>query len=135
MADKFNDRTGHASRSLSGPLKALLPDDGVERVAACFLRSGRFVTAQLLAEGTFTVVSLQARAVIHAALHFGADQMVIAHNHPSGNVMPSHDDVRATARLRAIAESLGIELIDHLIFGPAHAFSMKTGRAAWIGAI
>lgn len=122
-------------RSLTFALKALLLEDGVERLAACFLRSGRFLTAELLAEGTFEVVSLQARSVIHPALHFGADQLLIAHNHPSGNVMPSEHDVRATGQLKDICRSLGIDLSDHLILAGQQVYSMKTGKVRWTGAI
>ncbi len=116
-------------------LKALLPDDGIERVAAVFLRAGMVVDCRHLAIGVVAGVNLRARHVMHPALHFGADQMVLAHNHPSGNVQPSRWDLIATRKLLKIAETLGVELLDHLIFSKTHVFSMKTGRVACLGSI
>ncbi len=40
----------------------------------------------------------------------------ITHNHPSGNVVPSEEDREITGRLRQAGETLGIELLDHIIF-------------------
>ncbi|MFM5883902.1 MAG: JAB domain-containing protein [Novosphingobium sp.] len=114
-------------------LKELLPDDGIERFAAAFLRSGTLVSAQCLAEGTLAVVSLRARTIMQAALHVRADAMFLAHNHPSGNVVPSAADLKATLYLRRIATALEIVLLDHLIFADAHVFSMKSGRRGWTG--
>lgn len=100
-----------------------------------FLRSGNFLTTRVLAVGTLEVVILKSRQIIQAALHYDADQIVIGHNHPSGNVMPSRDDFEATQRLRAIAESVGIDVMDHKIFARDQVFSMKKGSARCIGAI
>jgi DNA repair protein RadC len=43
-----------------------------------------------------------------------------AHNHPSGEVVPSQEDLALTKRLRAGAELLGITLLDHLILGDSY---------------
>ncbi len=75
------------------------------------------------------------RRIIHAALHHDADEMVIGHNHPSGNVRPSRADVETTHRLRVIAGSIGINLHDHIIFAGKRLFSMKEGRFKCIGKI
>ena len=51
-----------------------------------------------------------------------AAALVIAHNHPSGDVSPSPDDRAVTDRLREAGELLGIELLDALIVGPGQRF-------------
>jgi len=45
-----------------------------------------------------------------------ATAVIIAHNHPAGNVTPSKDDVEITQKLRAAGETLGIKVLDHIIF-------------------
>ncbi|MBR2282064.1 MAG: DNA repair protein RadC [Spirochaetales bacterium] len=45
-----------------------------------------------------------------------ATAIVLAHNHPSGNLEPSTDDIEVTTRLRKAGALLGIEVLDHLIF-------------------
>jgi DNA repair protein RadC len=50
--------------------------------------------------------------------------MVLAHNHPSGQVGPSREDREVTRRLKEAAEITGIEVLDHVILGDGY-FSMK----------
>jgi DNA repair protein RadC len=45
-----------------------------------------------------------------------ASAVIIAHNHPSGNLDPSNDDIAITQQLKAASETLGIKLLDHIIF-------------------
>ena len=55
--------------------------------------------------------------IFREALKAGAEEIIVAHNHPSGNLVPSKADIAATAKLREAAELLGVPLIDHLILG------------------
>ena len=57
------------------------------------------------------------KEVFKAAFWAGADAIIIAHNHPSGNPTPSKADLRLTEELKSRAEWLGLEFIDHLILG------------------
>ena len=54
-------------------------------------------------------------AVFREALKAGAEEIVVAHNHPSGNLAPSKADIAATKRLREAGELLSVPLLDHLI--------------------
>ena len=47
----------------------------------------------------------------------GAEEIIVAHNHPSGDPTPSRDDYKATVRLNEGAELVGLKLIDHIIVG------------------
>lgn len=67
-------------------------------------------------DGTAT---LQAGAIFRAALKAGAEEIIIAHNHPSGDPKPSKADYDTTIRLNDGASLLGLELIDHIIIGSA----------------
>ena len=57
------------------------------------------------------------KEVFKAAFKAGADAIIVAHNHPSGNLMPSRADLQLTEELRSRAEWLGLEFIDHIILG------------------
>jgi DNA repair protein RadC len=57
------------------------------------------------------------REVFKAAIRWGAQAIIIAHNHPSGDPTPSKDDIRLTERLVEASHILGIQLLDHLILG------------------
>jgi len=54
-----------------------------------------------------------------------AAQIIIAHNHPSGEITPSEDDLIITKRLVKAGEILGIELIDHLVVTAIGYTSLK----------
>jgi len=67
-------------------------------------------------------VGLVNRALVHPREVFSdpirerATAIVLAHNHPSGNLEPSTDDIEVTSRLRKAGLLLGIEILDHIIF-------------------
>ena len=45
-----------------------------------------------------------------------ATSIIVAHNHPVGEIQPSHEDIETTKRLRRAGEILGITVLDHIIF-------------------
>ena len=52
----------------------------------------------------------------------------MGHNHPSGDVIPSEDDVALTTRMRAAGDLLSIPVLDHLVVGDTDVFSFTAGR-------
>jgi DNA repair protein RadC len=65
------------------------------------------------------------RAIICDAAIHGSSAIVLAHNHPSGDVTPSESDKRATRRLACAAEALDCAVIDHLVFGGTDVSSFR----------
>ena len=51
------------------------------------------------------------------ALKVGADAIIVAHNHPSGDLTPSKGDIETTKELQSLFDRFGVEFIDHLIIG------------------
>jgi DNA repair protein RadC len=78
-------------------------------------------------------VGLVNRTIVHPREVFGeairqrATAIIVAHNHPSGNLQPSGDDQDVTRRLRQAGDLLGIKLLDHLIFSEEGFLSMLEG--------
>ena len=66
--------------------------------------------------------AIDAGAIFREALKVGAEEIIVAHNHPSGNLTPSRADIAATARLQDGAELVGLKLINHLIIGNGGRF-------------
>ena len=66
--------------------------------------------------------AIDAGAIFREALKVGAEEIIVAHNHPSGNLTPSRADIAATSRLQDGAELVGLKLIDHLIIGNGERF-------------
>ena len=65
-------------------------------------------------DGTATI---DAGAIFREALKAGAEEIIVAHNHPSGDPMPSKADYDTTVKLNDGASLVGLELVDHLIIG------------------
>ena len=64
-------------------------------------------------------------AIIADAARHGSAGLVLAHNHPSGDAMPSESDCRATRRLANAAEALDCTILDHLVFAGAACTSFR----------
>jgi DNA repair protein RadC len=67
--------------------------------------------------GSMTGVEVHPREVFRGALLSGANNLIFVHNHPSGNVAASRQDVELTKRLRETGEMLGIPVLDHIVVG------------------
>ncbi|MBI2478508.1 MAG: hypothetical protein HYV60_07675 [Planctomycetia bacterium] len=68
------------------------------------------------------------REVFRLAVHRGVSSIMLAHNHPSGDPMPSKEDRRVTDRLIDAGNIIGIAVIDHVIVGNSGEFvSYKSG--------
>lgn len=65
------------------------------------------------------------REVFKEAIRMSSAGLVLAHNHPSGDPSPSQDDLLLTNRLYQAGELLGIQVIDHVIFGDNRFVSLK----------
>lgn len=64
--------------------------------------------------GTATI---DAGVIFREALKVGAEEIIVAHNHPSGDLTPSKADVAATKELKDLGVRLDVKLIDHIILG------------------
>lgn len=78
-------------------------------------RSSRVLGIYNLSSGGTAGTVVDAKQVYVAALKLNAQSIIISHNHPSGNLTPSEQDIYLTKNLRKAGEVLGISLLDHLI--------------------
>ena len=87
-----------------------------EEVHVLYLDSrSRLIRAQCLACGGQDRALFDVREILGGALRMRAGALVVAHNHPSGDLDPSSEDIVATRRLFDSACVLGLRLVDHLI--------------------
>ncbi|MFA6282448.1 MAG: JAB domain-containing protein [Candidatus Omnitrophota bacterium] len=78
-----------------------------------------------VSRGSLAATLIHPREVFKRALLDNASGIFCIHNHPSGDVTPSSEDIAATERLKDAGEILGIGLIDHLIAGENGCYSFK----------
>jgi DNA repair protein RadC len=89
-----------------------LLEDGVERVE----------------EGTVSETAVYPRKIMESALRRQAAHIVVAHNHPTGDVTPSEHDKRLTRALQQAGLPLGIKVIDHLIVAAKKTYSFRRAK-------
>lgn len=85
---------------------------------------------QILKDKTIFIGSLD-RTIIHPreiykeAIKLNASKIICVHNHPSGDVTPSPNDITATQVISEVGKTVGIPLLDHLIVGNNHYLSFR----------
>ncbi|MDP1657697.1 MAG: DNA repair protein RadC [Hylemonella sp.] len=96
-----------------------------EVFAVLFLDSQhRLLALEELFRGTLSQTSVYPREVVLRALHHHAAAVVLAHNHPSGTVLPSRADEALTQALKAALALVDVRVLDHVIVAPGQALSM-----------
>ena len=90
-------------------------------------KSNAVLAAVKIAEGGMNSVQVDVRMIMQAALLTAASAFAIVHNHPSGSISPSREDIRMTNRLKEIGDLLDIQLIDSIIIteDPARTYSFS----------
>ncbi len=83
---------------------------------------------EIISMGTLDSSLVDAREVFRKAIVKRAASVIIAHNHPSGNTEPSAEDIEITRRLVKAGNTLGIEVLDHVIISDDGYTSLKSRR-------
>ena len=79
--------------------------------------AGHLLKETVISVGTVNSAPFSPREIYLEALQAGAVNIVLLHNHPSGDPRPSANDLQCTERVRKAGNLLGISLIDHIIIG------------------
>lgn len=103
-----------------------LYDDDQEHLVMLVLNGGGDVTGfKLIATGSQDHAIADARVIFRNALMLGAAHIILAHNHPSGDVTPSKLDAQMTKKLAQAGGLMDITLLDHIIYTPKKQLSLK----------
>ncbi len=116
-------------RSWDAVLDFLKLDIGL-RETECFVAlflgaNNKLLQHDILASGTVNRVSVYPREIVKLALKCHAVSVIIAHNHPSGDVTPSKQDINMTYAIRDALQTVEIKLHDHIIIGQSKHESFK----------
>lgn len=83
------------------------------------------IQREIISVGILNASLIHPREVFEPAILHSAAQIIVAHNHPSGNPEPSDDDIAVTKRLQEAGKILGIEVLDHVIVTKNNYASLK----------
>ncbi|HEX4914823.1 MAG TPA: DNA repair protein RadC [Vicinamibacterales bacterium] len=114
------------AKDLAGYLMPRYGGGAVERFGVVLLdQRRRVIRSVILSTGTAEASICHPRDVFRAAVLASASSVVVFHNHPSGDPMPSAADRVVTRQLVDAGELMSIDVIDHIILGATTYFSFK----------
>ena len=79
-------------------------------------KTNELITYNLLFKGSRQSLVVDLRVIIETAFFNHASKIICLHNHPSGNPLPSQNDLQTTETLLKLCQKLGLGFVDHLIF-------------------
>jgi DNA repair protein RadC len=120
-----NYGTVGTSDQAAAVLRKYLAGADREYFVALFLDIKNNVTGiNTVSVGTLSASIVHPREVFKAAILANAAKIIIAHNHPSGDITPSGDDIDTSRRIAEAGEIIGIPVVDSLILGDKDCFSL-----------
>ncbi len=97
-----------------------------EETVAIFLDAKmNLIRDKVIFKGTVNAAMFEPREILIEALRAGAVNIIMLHNHPTGDPKPSNADISATVRLKEACKAIGIRLSDHIIIGDNCYISMR----------
>ena len=87
--------------------------------------SGRVLERMRISQGGVQATVVDCKLIIKRALELLAVQIVLVHNHPSGNIQPSKQDIALTERVSEAAQLFDIRLLDHVIIAKGAHYSFR----------
>lgn len=97
-----------------------------EHLVAIYLNTRRrIIKSKTLFIGSLNESIINSREIFKIALEEGASGIILAHNHPSGDPIPSEADIESTKDIHQAGTIMGIPLLDHIIIGDKTYWSLK----------
>lgn len=116
MSEGLDRPSIRSSKDALPILMPLLQDLNHESFCVLYLNTaGKLLRHELISSGGLTATVADIRLILKNALLQNANQLIIAHNHPSGNKQASTADIELTRKLNEAAALMDIRLLDHII--------------------
>ncbi len=107
-----------SSSAVAEYLRSVLQDETREIFVVIFLnRANRINGHHVISTGGITGTVADPRIIMKKALEENATGIILSHNHPSGNINPSREDINLTKKIKEAASYLDISVLDHIIIG------------------
>lgn len=107
-------------------VKPMIADPNKEFFIALYLNTKNGVLKQeVISIGSLNANIVHPREIFKTACMVSASNIIVAHNHPSGDPSPSREDIELTKKLFEAGKMMGIELLDHVIIGHDSNYGFK----------
>ncbi|MGI9351295.1 MAG: JAB domain-containing protein [Rhizobiaceae bacterium] len=113
-------------KTVESYFRSKLIDNRKEQFHALFLdKAFKLLAEECLQTGTLDHVTVYPREVLYSAIECRATHIILIHNHPAGNSIPSKMDITVTRDLISAVSYFGIHIADHIVIGQDGAFSFR----------
>ncbi|TXH20724.1 MAG: JAB domain-containing protein [Chitinophagaceae bacterium] len=113
-----------SSKDIAQYLKEKYQDLDYEQFGCVYLNiANKIIAIEIISKGGLSSTIVDTRIILKAALDHKATGFILFHNHPSGNLQPSKEDIHVTQKIKAASDLLDIKLLDHIIISNAGYFS------------
>ena len=115
----------NSAKAVKAYLQAHLADEGRELFHVLFLDTQHsMISSETLFYGSLSTAAVYPREIVKRALELNAAALILAHNHPSGQVEPSDSDIRITKQVSDAANLVDVRVLDHIIVGKGQTTSL-----------
>lgn len=114
------------ANSIFDRIKTINIDYNQENFLVFYLNTkNKLLNCEILFKGTMNACILDPKIIFKKALLNNAISIIVAHNHPSGELTPSEEDIAMAKRLKEIGEWIDVEVLDNIIFNEREYYSLK----------
>jgi DNA repair protein RadC len=123
-ADPLQKPSISTSRDAYEIVQSLIGESQYEQFWILLLnRANKVIRKENISDGGITGTVADPKRIFKIAIDHSACYIILAHNHPSGNLRPSEDDVKLTRKIKQSGDLLDIKVLDHIIAGENNYFS------------
>ncbi len=130
LEDKFSQKKETFDLEAASKLLTMKFIGCTEELVAVMLfdAKGKSVYSGIVSKGSVNSVDICARKILELISNYLACGILLAHNHPSGNAIPSRDDISTTRMLSTLFKSIKIEFLDHIIVAENDYVSLRESK-------
>jgi len=131
-----SERLSDSQNAADAAIKAIRKCGQIDREQMVILLlsgNNEIIGINIAHTGTISSCQVHPREIFKPAIAGNTSNIIMVHNHPSGDCTPSYDDIAITKRIEECGKLLGINLLDHIIVNPENNdfYSMFTNRRSW----
>ncbi|MBE0662188.1 MAG: DNA repair protein RadC [Bacteroidales bacterium] len=123
-ADSLQKPSISTSRDAYEIVQSLIGESQYEQFWILLLnRANKVIRKENISDGGITGTVADPKRIFKIAIDHSACYIILAHNHPSGNLRPSEDDIKLTRKIKQSGDLLDIKVLDHIIAGENNYYS------------
>lgn len=124
VSEIVNKNTITQSEDVFEIMQAIIGDSNVEKFWTIYLNNAnKILRKEEISSGTITQTPVEISIIMKHAILNSATSMILCHNHPSGNVTPSEQDLSLTENIKNAAKYFNIRVLDHIIISSETFYS------------